>query len=85
MIRYDGDNHHEDGNERKPPVEESRRRLQHASNLENDQLEQRKTEREGYREDELDADMLDLVVLEQLLHEEYYSADEEQNLGVTIW
>lgn len=70
MIRYDGYDHHKDGNKREPPMEESRRRFQHTGNLEDDQLKERQTERESNWEDELDANVLDLIVFEQLLHEE---------------
>lgn len=51
-------------------MKESRWWFQHTRNLEYDQLEKRQTERESDWEDELDADVFNLIVLEQLLHEE---------------
>lgn len=70
MIRYDGDDHHKNSNKSKSPMEESRWWFQHTRNLEYDQLEERQTERESDWEDELDADVFNLIVLKQLLHEE---------------
>lgn len=77
MIRYDSNDHHKNSYERESPVEESRWWFQHTGNLEDDQLEKRQTERERDWEDELNADVFDLIVLEQLLHEEDQSADKE--------
>lgn len=53
------------------------RGLQNTSNLENDELEERQTQRKCDGKYELDADMFDLVVFEQLLHEEHNAAAKE--------
>lgn len=61
-------------------MEQSGRRIKPAQNLEYDQLEHDAWERKGGREGKDDDVVVDFVVFEQNSHEEYPSADEEQEL-----
>lgn len=80
VIRYHGDDHHENGNEREPPMKEPRRRFQHTRDLEDNQLKEGQTQCECDREDELDTEVFDLIILEQLFYEENKTAAEENYL-----
>lgn len=84
MIWNYSDHHNQNQYQNKPPVKEARRRLQNTNDLENYQLEERQTEGEGDRKYELDANVLDFIVLEELLHEKDNSAEEKQNLRGTF-
>lgn len=61
-------------------MKESRWWFKHASNLKDDQLEESETEGECDGKYELNADVFDLIVLEELFHEENKTATEEKNL-----
>lgn len=71
------DHQHQDRHQCHTPVKETRRRLEKADNLKDDQLEECQRECECGGKDELDAEMLDLIVLEQLLYEKHNAAAEE--------
>lgn len=80
-VIWDQGNHHDkEKSQTQAPVEVSGARLEEAGNLKDYQLEHGQGEGEGEREDELHQDVPDLVVPEELPHEENPSSDKENYL-----